>query len=285
MSARYFIENGETISPVMSFDWDGALVAFMFYDGDGMPVAVTGMPQVWHSLYPTGDIWKPVNPFSTGEWRFNGPAARVRISLSGVTGYTSYKVLVWRTDDAVPLIPDGAYVGLRAAVTQPYDEVNKKTGTQWESSTRVQLAGTTGVNFTIFRTGTKSVDLKQRVFGFDGIGVVGRIYRGPIYTGGTQAGFWNMLTSKALVQPECQLFTAPTVSNRGTEIAAPVYAFGPSSSQGKGSVPIAYASNRIFDEPNTTYLFVIETLDSQPQFISSRLELYEGGLDLPIRPQ
>ena len=42
MSARYFIENGETISPVMSFDWDGALVAFMFYDAAGLPVAVTG---------------------------------------------------------------------------------------------------------------------------------------------------------------------------------------------------------------------------------------------------
>lgn len=285
MSARYFIENGETISPVMSFDWDGALVAFMFYDGAGLPVAVTGMPQVWHSLYPAGDIWKPVNPFSTGEWRFNGPAARVRISLAGVTGYTTYKVLVWRTDDAVPLIPDGAYVGLRAAVVQPYDEVNKKTGTQWESSTRVQLAAVTGVNFTIFRTGSKSVDLKQRVFGFDGIGVVGRIYRNPTYTGGTLAGFWNMLTSKALVQPETQIFTGPTVSNRGTEIAAPIYAFGPASQQGRGSVPVAYASNRIFDEPNTTYLFVIETLDDQAQFVASRLELYEGGLDLPIKPQ
>lgn len=285
MSARYFIENGETISPIMSFDWDGAIVAFMFYDGAGLPVAVSGMPSVYRSLYSAGDAWNQVQAFATGEWRFNGPAARVRVDLTGVTGYVTYRVLICRMNDPIALIPDGAYTGLRAQVTQPYDEVNKKTGTQWESSTRVQLAAGTGVNFTIFRTGTKQVDLKQRIFGFDGIGVVGRIYRGPTYTGGTLAGFWNMLVSKALVQPECQIFTGATVSNRGTEIAAPIYAFGPSSQQGRGSVPVAYASNRIFDEPNTTYLLVIETLDPATQFISSRIELYEGGLDLPLRVQ
>jgi hypothetical protein len=125
--------------------------------------------------------------------------------------------------------------------------------------------------------------LKQRIFGFDGLGVVGRIYRNPTYTGGTPAGFWNMLTSKATVQPECQIFTAPAVTVRGTEIATPIYAFGPASQQGRGSVPAAYASNRIFDELNTTYLLVLETLDDQLQYVSSRLELYEGGLDLPLR--
>lgn len=191
-------------------------------------------------------------------------------------GLRSHKV---RTES-----PDGLYSGDRAMTSQSYDEMNKKRGVQWEASTRVQIAAGTGVNFTIFRTGSKAVDLKQRVLGFDGIGVVGRIYRNPTYTGGTLAGFWNMLASQALVQPECQLFTGPTVSNRGTEIAAPIYAFGPSSQQGRGSVPVPYASNRIFDEPNTTYLFVIETLDSAAQFVSSRLELYEGPLDWPLAP-
>jgi len=180
--------------------------------------------------------------------------------------------------------PEGLYTGDRAITSQSYDEMNKKRGAQWEASTRVQLAAGTGVNYTIFRTGNKPVDLKQRVFGFDGIGVVGRIYKNPTYTGGTQAGLWNMLTSQALTQPECQIFTGPTVSSRGTEIAAPIYAFGPSSQQARGAVPTAYASNRIFDEPNTTYLFVIETLDAAAQYISSRLELYEGPLDWPLSP-
>lgn len=171
--------------------------------------------------------------------------------------------------------------GLRAITTQPYDEVNKKTGAQWESSARVSLAGETGVLLTVFRTGSKPVDLKQRVIGFDGVGVVGRIYKSPAYTGGTVGTWWNMRTSMANVQPEVQIITGATVTDRGTEIAAPIYAFGSVSQQGRGSTPIPYASNRIFDEPNTDFLLAIETLDAQAQFISSRLEIYEGGLDLP----
>lgn len=284
MAQRYLIANGQTVSEPQSWDYDGGRVTFLFYDGAGLPVAVTGVPRVYRSIYNSGDVdWQVVNIFAANEWVFNGPCSRIKIDLAGVTGYVTYQVVIWRTDDPIPLIPDGAFSGFRAMITQPYDEVNKKTGTQWEASTRLQLAASTGVSFTIFRTGSKQVDLKQRVLGFDGVGVVGRIYRDPTYTGGTPAGFWNMRTSKALVQPECQIFTGPNVTIRGTEIAAPIYAFGPANQAAKGSVPIAYASNRIFDEPNTTYLFVIETLDTaQAQYVSSRLELYEGGLDLPL---
>lgn len=188
----------------------------------------------------------------------------------------------WKDDLSLDAMFLRVINGLRAIVTQPYDELNKKTGTQWESSTRVQLSGApSGVLYTIFKTGSKPVDLKQRIVGFDGLGAVGRIYRGPTYTGGTPGGFWNMMTSKALVQPEVQLIVNPSVTDRGVEIAAPIYAFGPSSQQSRGSIPSAYASNRIFDEPNTEYLLVIESLDPQSQYVSSRLELYEGGLDLP----
>jgi hypothetical protein len=187
----------------------------------------------------------------------------------------------WKNDRSLDAMLLRVLNGLRAIVTQPYDEINKKNGAQWEASTRVQLTGATGVLYTIFKTGSKQVDLKQRILGFDGLGVVGRIYKGPTYTGGTLAAFWNMRTSMALTQPEVQILTGANVTARGLEIAAPIYAFGPTSQQAKGSVPLAYASNRIFDEPNTEYLLVIETLDPQAQFISSRLELFEGELDVP----
>ena len=187
----------------------------------------------------------------------------------------------WKDDNALDAMYLRVINGLRAITTQAYDEVNKKTGNQWESSTRVQLTGTTGVLLTVFKTASKSVDLKQRVLGFDGLGVVGRIYKAPVFTGGTVSPWWNMRTSMALVQPETQIITGATVTSRGTEIAAPIYAFGPASNQSRGSIPSAYASNRIFDEPNTFYLLAIETLDSQAQYVSSRLEIYEGGLDLP----
>jgi hypothetical protein len=285
MSARYYIDAGQTVTEPMPLDWDGALVSFLFFDAQGGPAVVVGMPMVYRSLYESGDIFKEVQPFASGEWRFNGPAARVKIDLAGVTGYTSYRVIVWRTDDPLPTTPEGAYGGSRAATTQSYSEVNKKAGAQWEASTRVQLAGGTGVLETVFITGSQPVDLKERIIGFDGVGAVGRIYRGPTYTGGTAAQFSNMKTSKALEQPAAQLISGATVTDRGVEIAAAIFPFGSASAQGRGDPPSAYASNRIFDEPNTTYLFVIETLDSQTQFISSRLELYEGPLDLPLLAQ
>lgn len=189
--------------------------------------------------------------------------------------------MTWKDDLALDAMFLRVMHGLRAITTQTYDEVNKKNGSQWESSTRVQLTGTTGVLLTVFRTGSKPVDLKQRVLGFDGLGLVGRIYRNPVYSGGTTGNWWSMRTSMALVQPEAQIITGATVTNRGTEIAAPIYAFGPASQQSKGSTPTPYASNRIFDEPNTDYLLAIETLDSQSQYISSRLEIFEGTLDFP----
>lgn len=287
MSARYFIENGETISPVMSFDWDGALVAFMFYDGSGLPVAVTGMPQVFQSLYPNGDVWKPVYPFSTGEWRFNGPASRVRISLTGVTGYTTYKVLVWRTDDAVPLIPDGAYVGLRALVTQPYDETNKKLGAQWEASRLVTIADNLPASnaYSIILTGSKPVDLKARSLGYTGLGVIGRIYEAPTYTGGTLDPWFNMNTQYIGTQPEAQLLVGFTLTESGTKCGADIIAVGPTSQQSRGSVVHDYARNRILPKPNTAYLLELASIDPASQQIAARLEIYEGGLDLPIRPQ
>lgn len=123
----------------------------------------------------------------------------------------------WKDDLSLDAMFLRVINGLRTAVTQPYDEINKKTGTQWESSTRVQLSGApTGVLYTILKTGSKPVDLKQRVIGFDGLGAVGRIYRGPTYTGGTPGGFWNMMVSKALVQPEVQLIVNPSVTDRAS---------------------------------------------------------------------
>lgn len=284
MSARYFIENGDTISEPMPLDWDGALVAFMFYDGAGQPVTVTGMPMVWQSLYESGDIWKPVNPFATGEWRFNGPASRVRISLAGVSGYTTYRALVWRTNDPMPLIPDGAYVGLRAAITQPYDEANKKLGAQWEASRLLTIASNAPANnaYSILLTGSKPIDLKARSLGYTGLGVVGRIYEAPTYTGGTSDPWFNLNTQYIGQQPEAQLLVGFTLTATGTKCGADIIAIGPTSQQARGSTATEYASNRILPKPNTAYLLEIASLDPASQQVSARLEVYEGELDLPI---
>lgn len=287
MSQRYFIENGQTTSPAMGLDWSGALVSFLFFDAGGLPVAVTGLPTVSRSLYDTGDIFQSINPFATNEWRFNGPASRVRISLAGVTGYTTYRVVIWRTDEPLELIPDGAYVGRRAMNFQTYDESNKKLGNQWEASRLISIASNAPANnaYSIILTGANPVDLKSRVLGYSGLGVVGRIYKAPTFTGGDPDPWFNMNPRYVGSQPLAQLLVGFTLTANGTKCGADIFGIGPASQQSRGSTPQSLGSNRILDEPNTAYLLEIASLDPGAQDVMARLEIYEGGLDLPIKAQ
>jgi len=289
MSQRYFIENGQTISPAMGLDWDGCLVSFLFFDAGGLPVSVVGLPAVSQSIYDSGDIFKQVYPFSNGEWRFNGPASRVKISLANVTGHVSYRVIIWRTDDPFPMIPDGAFGGLRAMTYQSYDETNKKLGAQWEASRLITIADNSPASnaYSILLTGSKPVDLKARSLGFTGLGVIGRIYEGPTYTPGVAPPdpWYNMNTSKLGQQPEAQLLVGFTLITPGVKCGADIYAAGPASQQSRGSVALDYARNRILPKPNTAYLLEIASLDPASQQVAARIEMYEGGLDLPIQPQ
>ena len=287
MTQRYYIEGGDTISEAMSLDWDGGRVSFLFTDSAGDPVTVTGMPLVYQTAYPTGDLWKQVLPFTNGEWLFNGLASRVRVDLSGVSGYDNYRVVVTRYDDPLPMVPEGAYTGRRAAITQPYDEANKKVGAQWEASRLITIASNAPANnaYSILLTGSKPVDLKARSLGYTGLGVIGRIYEAPTYTGGTLDPWFNMNTEYVSEQPEAQLIVGFTLTNSGTKCGADIIALGPTSQQSRGSTVIEYARNRILPKPNTAYLLEIASIDPASQQVAARLEMYEGGLDLPLSAQ
>lgn len=289
MSARYFIENGETISPTMSFDWDGALVAFMFYDGAGLPVAVSGMPQVFQSLYPIGDVWKPVYPFATGEWRFNGPASRVRISLTGVTGYVTYRVLVWRTNDPMPLIPDGSYTGLRALVTQPYTEANVKNGLQfylravYPKASPIPAGETRKIWVSV---GDSPLIIKLRIVEFDAEELRLDIYSGPTgVTGGTTITPRNYNR----VSPQPGLITARkgvTTTSDGTPFDPddPEYFFGASNSPQRNPGSLPQGRERILPA-NVAFIVAFTNTGTGNARVQYFLDFYQGGTDLPIRPQ
>ncbi len=168
MSARYVIPNGQTVSGRMPADFGGAIVTFQI---TGNPV---GVPQVFRTFQ---GVELEVPQFGKNEWRFNGPAETVRISMAGVTGATGYQATVWRTAGPVDMHPEALFSGDRAMPVQFYDEVNKKRGTQWEASRLVTIASNAPANnvYSIIRTGSKPVDLKSRVLGYSGLGVVGRI--------------------------------------------------------------------------------------------------------------
>lgn len=169
--------------------------------------------------------------------------------------------------------------GLRAFCTQSYDEANKKLGLQWEALRILTMTQSVKV-YSVIRTGNVPVDLKSRVLGYDGLGVVGRIYKNPTFTGGTVDPLYNMNASLSNTSPETQLLSNVTVANVGVQIGASIYGIGPSSQQSRGSTPQGLGSNRILNEPNTDYLLEIESRDSQSQTVMARIELYEGLLDL-----
>ena len=214
-----------------------------------------------------------------------GAVSALRFVISGLSGGSDLEALVC-TGDSWPGIgiPEGAFSGDRAFTQQTYDEANKKRGTQWEASRLVTLASNAPADnvFSIILTGSKPVDLKSRVFGYDGLGLVGRIYKAPVYSGGVPDPWFNMNPRYVGAQPLAKLLTGFTLTNKGTKCGADIVGIGPASQQSRGSTPHEFGSNRILDEPNTAYLLEIESRDPASQTAWARLEIYEGPLDLPL---
>lgn len=172
--------------------------------------------------------------------------------------------------------------GLRGFCVQPYDEMNKKRGLQWEASREINALAATKY-YSILKAGpTFPVDLKSRVLGATGAGVIGRVYTitSADYTGGTADPVYNMRSGIGGA-PGAQLITGMTlvtpVANlvkRGADIFLRVNAQGLIG----GFTPAAFGSNRIL-EPNDQVLLEIESLAAQ--YVTARVEFYEGPLDFP----
>lgn len=286
MSQRYFIENGQTISPVMNFDWDGAVVSFLFFDAGGLPVVPVGTPLVSRSMYDTGNIFDAVGPFTKSEWRFNGPAARVKVDLAGVSGFATYRVIIWRTDDPLPLDPDGAYAGLRAITVQPYTEANVKNGTQfymraaWPTADPI-AAGTT--RKILFQTGAKKVVIKLRDLFYISEEATINLYQAPVVTAGT--GTVIPVRNYNRVNPVATTVTARvnvTTTSDGTLFDGPEYVFGSSNAPQRSPNSIPSGRERILPA-NTAFLVTITAAagigTSRLQYF---LDWYEGDTDLPL---
>lgn len=185
----------------------------------------------------------------------------------------------WKDDLASDAILLRIVNGLRANTVQFYDEINKKRGLQWEASRLVTLAAG-ATSYSIIKTGAQTVDLKQRAFAFDGVGITASIYKSPTYTGGTPGLPYNFRTGM-IAPPLTQLIVEPTVTSNGTKCGADIFAIGSVSNQSKGQNLTIFPGNRIL-EPNTTYLLTFTSRDTNAsQDVAARIEFYEGGLDYP----
>jgi hypothetical protein len=185
------------------------------------------------------------------------------------------------------LLEERMTYGAGAYTAQPYGEVNKKRGLQWEAS-RTVLASSVGDKFySIIKVGSKDVDLKARVLGATGGGVIGRAYRitESDVTLGTPDKWYNY-NSKITSQPESELyagneitFVTPVASLaiEANKLHADVFAITNIQNQGKGFTPTPLGGNHIL-APGDYILLELESFDAS-QTIAAKLDIYEGGLD------
>ena len=142
MAQVYQFTSPATESPEMSLDYDGAAVWVEFYDGSGEPVVSSGRPLVYCKL--GASIERPVQQFTMGanEWQFNGPCDQIRIDVTGVTGYASYRVFVWRALRPIPVMDPRLMTGttnprLRVDLAQTgfFEKREFRTFREWLTAT------------------------------------------------------------------------------------------------------------------------------------------------------
>lgn len=280
MSTSFKLSN--TASPQVLRIPGGAIGSHVAYLSFAAPPAAGSVTIEYRSI---GSVqWKTLQkatsaPLVNGELavRLDGPLGAMRVTFADVAD--SQGPELWLSTNN---IPDGLYGGLAAITSQTYDECNKKRGLQWEASRRVNDVAIGASIYSIILTGDTPVDLKSRTLGYTGESIRGRIYKGPTYTGGTPDPWYNMNPRYLGTQPQAQLLTGFTLTNNGVQAGADIIGIGPSSNQSRGATPREFGSNRILDEPNMAYLLEIINDSNAVQDVMARLEIYEGGLDIPL---
>jgi len=178
--------------------------------------------------------------------------------------------------------------GIGAIISQPYDEVNKKRGLQWEVSRSVPLATVGQKVYSVIRVGSKNVDLKDRILGSTGGGVIGRAYRlqASDVTFSGSPNLWSNYNSAILGQPLTRVYPSDQVTFNvpiaslaveAKRMHAQIYAITNLSNQGKGFTPAQFGGNHILN-PDDIVLLEIESFDTN-QTATAKLDIYEGGLD------
>lgn len=174
-------------------------------------------------------------------------------------------------------------IGLRANSVQFYDEINKKRGLQWEASR--EIIATSGTKYySILKAGTEfPVDLKSRVLGATGAGLIARVYSisSSDYTGGVEDSVYNMRPSMGVTLGAELLtgFTLVTPVANLQKVGSDIFLRANTQGNQGGFSPSEFGSNRIIDV-GLQRLLEIESLGAQT--ITARLEFYEGPLDYPL---
>lgn len=177
--------------------------------------------------------------------------------------------------------------GENAFIIQFYNEVNKKRGLEWEVSRSIQFTNVGDKAYSIISVGSEYVDLKSRILGATGGGVIGRAYRisASDVTLGTPDKWYNYnsaITGQPLtgLYPGSEITFLTPVVNLAVEankLHADIFAITNVQNQGKGFTPTTFGGNHILN-PDDVVLLEIESFDAT-QKATAKIDIYEGGLD------
>lgn len=282
MAMIYEIQRGVLESPLMSLDYDSGLATIQYYNAGGVEITPTGVATISVSPTLTGENFKTIYPSALGQWSFDGPCGRLRVSLTGTNAVTA-RVVIWRGDDARSGIPDGAFSGLRAMTSQSYTEANVKYGLQFYLQYNLpQLPATTGTHKVLFTTGAKQVLIKGREMYGIGETFSIQVYKQPVAPspGGTLLTIQNFND----VGPAVTTVTirgGVTTTSDGTAWGDPQRLFGQSAAGQRAGSGLAPGGDRIL-KANSTYLVIFRNTGSGTADIDYFLTWYEGGTDLPL---
>ena len=177
--------------------------------------------------------------------------------------------------------------GVNAFIIQFYNEVNKKRGLEWEASRSINFSSEGDKVYSVISVGAEYVDLKSRILGATGGGVIGRAYRiSAIDVTLGNPDKWYNYNSFVAGQPLTGLyadseitFLTPVVNLavEANKLHADIFAITNVQNQGKGFTPTTFGGNHILN-PNDVVLLEIESFDST-QTATAKIDIYEGGLD------
>jgi len=286
MAMIYEIPRGSLETGPMSLDYDSGLATIQYYDAGGAEITPTGVATISVSPTLTGENFKTVYPESVGQWAFEGPCGRLRVSLSGTNAVTAY-VRVWRGDDARSGIPAGAFTGLRAITTQPYTEANVKNGVQYNIRAvwpLTDLIASGAARKIWFKTNAKPVLAKLRQFQYLAEEMKIELFVGPTgVTGGTDLIVHNYNGVNPVATTVAAKKNVTTTTN-GTQFdhGDPEHFFGGANDpqrQNVDSIPLG--RERVLSA-NSEFLVVITNTGTGSARAQYFLDFYEGGTDLPL---
>ncbi len=286
MAMIYEIPRGSLETGPMSLDYDSGLATIQYYNAGGVEITPTGVATISVSPTLTGENFKAIYPSALGQWSFEGPCGRLRVSLAGTNAVTAY-LRVWRGDDASSGMPSGLFSGTRAMTVQFYPEANVKNGLQYNVRAVWSLADVipTGTARKIwFKTNAKPVIVKIRDFQYIAEELRIELFLGPT---GVSGGTDLIVHNYNGVNPVATTVAAKknvTITSNGTPFdhGDPEYFFGGTTDPQRQSASAFPVGRERILPANTEFAVVLTNTGTGNARAQYFLDFYEGSTDIPL---